>query len=151
MEKTEFCPICNSEIDAEGRSCPTCGYHFLGSTQQFKPVSVSAEEIKAETKTESTQAQLRVVRGPQIQAIFTLGDVPLTIGRSPQCEIFLNDMTVSREHARITPSASGHVIEDLQSYNGVWIDSENVEQGELKEGDIIQIGVFCLVYQKDGN
>lgn len=148
---SEVCPVCNSTVEAEDEACSVCGYHFLGSTQKFQPVNVSSEDLARDSKKLSTKAQLRVVRGPQIAAMFALEDKPLTIGRSPQCEIFLNDMTVSREHARIEPVEAGHKITDLNSYNGVWIDNESVESSILKEGDILQIGVFCLVYQKDAN
>lgn len=145
----EICPVCNNPIEADQQTCATCGYHFLGSTQKFKPVDVSSEDIVANTKKSSANAQLHVVRGPQIAAIFTLDEKPLTIGRSPQCEIFLNDMTVSRQHATVELTDEGHKITDLNSYNGVWVDNNNVESYVLKEGDIVQIGAFCLTYQKD--
>ena len=52
-------------------------------------------------------AALRVVRGPQTGVSIQLGDAPQTIGRSPQRDVFLNDMTVSREHASVEPADGG--------------------------------------------
>ena len=80
--------------------------------------------------------------------IFELGDAPLSIGRSPRCDIFLNDMTVSREHASIERCVDGYQITDAHSYNGVWIDNTSIESVVLNDGDIIQIGVFCLLYRE---
>jgi pSer/pThr/pTyr-binding forkhead associated (FHA) protein len=70
------------------------------------------------------------------------------VGRSPQCDIFLNDMTVSREHATIRPEAGEFVIKDSNSFNGIWINNQNVEEAVLEEGDIVQIGAFCLLFNK---
>lgn len=144
---SEKCPICGNAIESDASACPSCGFKLLGSTQKFKPFEINGEEVKPVAEPPARTAALRVVRGPQIETVFHLGDKPLTIGRSPRCDIFLNDMTVSREHARIVPIEGGYRIEDANSYNGVWVNNENVEGATLKDGDILQIGVFCLVYQ----
>ncbi len=94
-------------------------------------------------------AALHVVRGPQTGVTYQLGDQALTIGRSPQCDLFLNDMTVSREHASVEPADGGYVIRDANSFNGVWVNNESVETRRLVSGDVIQIGAFCLVYKEE--
>jgi len=91
-------------------------------------------------------AVLRVVHGPQIEMTFHLEEGTYTIGRSPQCDIFLNDMTVSRKHALLFPTGKGFSIKDTNSFNGVWINNISVNETVLKDGDIIQIGAFCLMY-----
>ena len=80
---------------------------------------------------------------------YALGSEPVTIGRSPQCAIFLNDMTVSRMHATIEPEDGCYVIRDANSFNGVWVNNENVEARTLRPGDFIQIGTFCLQYEEN--
>ena len=95
------------------------------------------------------RAALRVVRGPQTGTTFTLDDDLLSIGRSPQCGVFLNDMTVSRQHATIMRTERGRLITDEHSFNGVWVNNENVDAHLLQAGDIIQIGAFCLLYQEE--
>ena len=98
---------------------------------------------------QTQQAELRVVRGPQTGVAFQLGDRGLTVGRSPQCDIFLNDMTVSREHAVIEPvDGGGYVIRDENSFNGVWVSNDSIDEHRLASGDIIQIGAFLLLYQE---
>ena len=67
-----------------------------------------------------------------------------------QCDVFLNDMTVSREHAVIEPSTGTFSIRDTNSFNGVWVNNANIEESyTLVHGDIIQIGAFCLLYQEE--
>ena len=72
----------------------------------------------------------------------------MSVGRDPQCDIFLNDMTVSREHAEIEVTGEGCVIRDKNSFNGVWVNDRAVEACALKPGDVIQIGAFCLIYRE---
>ena len=72
----------------------------------------------------------------------------MKLGRDPKCDIFLNDMTVSREHAELEISERGCVIRDLDSFNGVWVNDRMVDACLLKSGDIIQLGAFCLIYKE---
>ncbi len=141
------CPVCSNPIDPDVSACPHCGFKLLGSTQQFKPVLLGDEPIAEEAKLVQ-EATLRVVRGPQTGVAFQLGDKKLVVGRSPQCDIFLNDMTVSREHATIKPADGGYVIRDENSFNGVWVSNDSIDEHRLASGDIIQIGAFLLLYQE---
>lgn len=145
----ETCPVCGNPIEANQEACSSCGYHFLGATQSFAPVAVENAETVSQKKKVSPTAQLRVIRGPQTGALFSLGLETLTIGRNPQCDIFLNDMTVSRDHAKIEKSDAGYTLVDLNSFNGVWVNNKNVETTLLCEGDIIQVGAFCLAFQQE--
>ncbi|MEG0477511.1 MAG: FHA domain-containing protein [Raoultibacter sp.] len=144
----DLCPICNSPVDAHDSVCPACGFKLFGSTQSFTPLKLSGEDTLASAPPASYKAMLRVVHGPQIETIFNLGETPLTIGRSPECDIFLNDMTVSRQHATVTLGSDGYSIVDTNSFNGIWINNKNVNDALLKEGDIVQIGAFCLIYEE---
>lgn len=144
---SETCPVCNNPLEEGAAACPSCGFKLLGSTQRFKPVALAEEAIPAPEKPHEA-ASLRVIRGPQTEMVFAIGDAPLIVGRSPQCDVFLNDMTVSREHATVEPGASGVVIRDANSFNGVWVNNENVDARVLKAGDVVQIGAFCLLYQE---
>lgn len=144
------CPVCNGPITPQDAACPACGFKLLGSTQEFKPLTLDAQGqpvVQPQAKAAQT-ASLTVIRGPQIDTCYKLDDKMLTVGRSPQCDIFLNDMTVSREHATIQPRNGEFVIKDSQSFNGIWINNQNVDEAVLEEGDIVQIGAFCLLYNK---
>lgn len=87
---------------------------------------------------------LTVVRGPQTGVAFVLEPRVLVVGRDPKCDIFLNDMTVSRDHARIEPVGGTFQIIDDDSFNGVWVNNENVHTALLHDGDFVQIGAFAL-------
>ena len=143
------CPVCSSSINEHDKTCPSCGFTFLESTQSFQPVTITSEDLVASAQKAQNPAMLRIIRGPQIEATFSLNDDEYNIGRNPQNEIFLNDMTVSREHARIRRNGSAYEIEDANSFNGVWVNNKSIETGILHDGDIVQIGAFCLLYQEN--
>lgn len=141
---TKKCPVCMYEMESTQASCPQCGFRFLGETQEFKPIvidPINDLDGKIEPK-----AVLRVVRGPQVGTIYKLDKDTITLGRNPQCDIFLNDMTVSRLHANIHRAGDAYVIQDEQSYNGVWVNNVSVDQKVLEQGDFVQIGRFGFVF-----
>lgn len=144
----ETCPVCGNELAPDAAACPACGFKVLGTTQKFQPLDMHGS-ASPKPSIEDREAVLRVVRGPQTGMAFRLSGDRLTVGRSPQCDVFLNDMTVSRSHATIERAGEGFVITDDNSFNGVWVNNENKEAHELKAGDIVQIGAFCLVYQDE--
>lgn len=92
---------------------------------------------------------LSIIKGPQAGSSFPLGGSTITIGRDPANSIFLNDMTVSRSHARVTISATGATVEDLGSLNGTWVDGAIVNAAPLHDGSSLQIGTFTLVYHEN--
>ena len=142
-----ICPICNNPLEEGAASCPHCGYHALGSTQSFTPLKFGADgQLKSESNPQ--RFELRIVRGPQTGMDILLRDGNMSIGRDPQCDIFLNDMTVSRKHASIEVNKDGCVIRDANSFNGVWVNDRSVDACLLKSGDVIQIGAFCLVFRE---
>jgi pSer/pThr/pTyr-binding forkhead associated (FHA) protein len=73
------------------------------------------------------------------------GDV-FTIGRSPQSDLFLDDVTVSRHHARVSLDADGYLVEDLNSLNGTYVNRKRIERHQLVDGDELQIGKFKLAF-----
>ena len=92
---------------------------------------------------------LTIVKGPQIGEVFELDEPMITLGREPKNSVFLNDMTVSRSHARMDLSniASGYAtIEDLGSLNGTWVDGAIASRASLRDGSTIQIGTFRMVF-----
>ncbi len=91
---------------------------------------------------------LTIIKGPQSGNTFELCDSVTSIGRDPANEIFLNDMTVSRAHAKIVRGPVQTVIEDLGSLNGTWVDGAIVNSASLREGSTVQIGTFTLVYHE---
>lgn len=127
--------------------CSACGYRLVESTQEFAPIALDNIDQHV-SSSEAFRAELRVVRGPQTGIALELKTGTVSLGRDPSCDIFLNDMTVSRHHASIETSDSGCIITDTNSYNGVWVNDKMIESCLLVPGDVIQIGAFCLVYRE---
>jgi pSer/pThr/pTyr-binding forkhead associated (FHA) protein len=69
-----------------------------------------------------------------------------TIGRSPDCDIFLDDVTVSRHHAILRRNDRRFVIEDQGSLNGTFVNRRRIESAELGDGDELQIGKYRLTF-----
>ncbi len=143
------CPVCGSPVEPDESACAACGFKLLGSTQSFRPIQMEVSSVAVDAAAQPKHARIRVTRGPQPEAVFRLSDRELSVGRSPQCDIFLNDMTVSRDHATICPLGNGYEVIDRNSFNGVWVNNASVERRLLKPGDVLQIGVFCLVYEEE--
>ncbi len=119
---TKKCPVCMYEMESTQASCPQCGFRFLGETQEFKPI---------------------------VGTIYKLDKDTITLGRNPQCDIFLNDMTVSRMHAQIDLIDGCFILKDVDSFNGVWVNNASIDSRALKSGDFIQIGKFAFVYDEE--
>jgi pSer/pThr/pTyr-binding forkhead associated (FHA) protein len=70
-----------------------------------------------------------------------------TIGRSPDCDIFLDDVTVSRKHAVLLRRDDGYYIEDQGSLNGTFLNRKRIESSaKLDNGDELQIGKYKLTF-----
>jgi pSer/pThr/pTyr-binding forkhead associated (FHA) protein len=69
-----------------------------------------------------------------------------TIGRSPDCGIFLDDVTVSRKHAVLREQNGGFFVEDQGSLNGTFVNRKRVESAQLEDGDELQIGKYRLTF-----
>lgn len=74
-------------------------------------------------------------RGP-----VSLGDTPVRIGRSHECEIEIDDGSISRKHALIRPDGDRYEIVDLNSTNGVMVNEQAVTSARLRSGDRVRIG-----------
>ncbi|GAB3103501.1 FHA domain-containing protein [Lysobacter terrae] len=73
---------------------------------------------------------------------------PVTIGRSPECDIHINDLGLSRVHARLVPGEDGVVIEDLSATNGTFINDRRVIKERARKGD--EIGFDKLRFRLSG-
>jgi pSer/pThr/pTyr-binding forkhead associated (FHA) protein len=91
---------------------------------------------------------LTIEKGPQRGLTYVLGPGNTVAGRSGDCDIFLADVTVSREHARFAVDAGGLSMTDLGSTNGTYVNGRRHEAGKLHEGDTLLIGKFQLRVSK---
>jgi hypothetical protein len=89
---------------------------------------------------------LLVQRGPNAGSRFLLDKDVTSAGRSPDSDIFLDDVTVSRRHAEFFRGAQGFLVRDVGSHNGTYVNRERIEEVLLGTGDEVQIGKYRLVF-----
>src|SRR5436309_2043999 len=89
--------------------------------------------------------------GPGMGSRYTLTDKPLVLGRGNDCEIRINDHSVSRRHARIQPGADGYYAVDLQSTNGTYVNDVPASMYKLKDGDYLRVGNCIYRFLMGGN
>jgi pSer/pThr/pTyr-binding forkhead associated (FHA) protein len=104
------------------------------------------EVIAAIQGSKSEKSMLIIARGPNKGSRFLISPEGVTIGRSADSDIFLDDITVSRLHARIAKVDDGFVLTDQGSLNGTYFDNAPITQRELLSGDEFQIGKFHLLF-----
>jgi putative peptidoglycan lipid II flippase len=89
---------------------------------------------------------LEIVSGDRAGERFPIQGERTTIGRTPEADVFLDDLSVSREHAVIVDTVDGLYIDDLDSRNGTFVNRRRIEAHLLEHGDKIQIGRVALVF-----
>ncbi len=107
---------------------------------------ITAEEQEAIAALPSGSALLIVRRGPNAGARFLLDTDVTTVGRHPDADIFLDDVTVSRRHAEFLRHATAFEVRDLSSLNGTYFDGVRIETALLSDGAEVQIGKFRLTF-----
>jgi hypothetical protein len=136
------CDNCGATNMAGANFCNACGTALLVD----EPTSASLPRVGQDSPDSPGTPQLVVTRGPLAGARYALSDGETTLGRHPDSSIFLDDVTVSRRHAKVVGTSAGRQITDVGSLNGTYVDGERVESADLREGAQIQIGKFRLVY-----
>jgi pSer/pThr/pTyr-binding forkhead associated (FHA) protein len=139
------CSGCSGVVSPEDRVCPSCGLKVQGTTTSFEPVALDGKS--AAPSSGNDEGPLLVVRkGPQPGERFFVDRPRLVIGRDPGSDIFLNDMTVSREHAVVVSDELGVRVADAGSLNGTYVNGVVAEEAALADGDVLQIGTFQMLF-----
>jgi len=85
---------------------------------------------------------LVIERGPQTGMTYVLPPGNTTVGRHPESDIFLNDVTISRQHCRFLLEEGRLVVEDSGSTNGTYVNDARVDEAQLRAGDEVVVGRF---------
>ncbi len=137
--------MCAAALEAGATVC-TCGFKLGMPTQQFEPVTAAIPEVTSGVPRTNTPV-LEVASGVYEGEQFVLGQGTFTLGRDPKCDVFLNNMTVSRQHASINVDGTSVLFTDLGSLNGSWVDGAVVDEAYLHPGSHIQIGTFVMIFK----
>jgi hypothetical protein len=160
-----FCTGCGEANPENARYCWQCGTALIRSggdratagettSMIFTGVEGSdgdfGEEQAADAAAVDTlppnTALLVVRRGPNAGSRFLLDSELTEVGRRPDSDIFLDDVTVSRRHAEFYRHGSTFAVRDVGSLNGTYVNRERIEEAALTGGDEVQIGKFRLVF-----
>lgn len=137
-----FCSSCGSALDSlEDRTIT------LTALDPLQDAPGPDDDIAVPIGELPNEVGVLIVRaGAQAGARFPLEHLVTRLGRHPDSEISLDDITVSRRHADIERTAQGYVVTDAGSLNGTYVNQQRVERMSLRHGDELQIGKFRLVF-----
>ncbi|NLE71599.1 MAG: FHA domain-containing protein [Actinomycetales bacterium] len=122
------------------------GEGVTGAADYDAPAGLSPEAQAAVAALPPTSALLVVQRGPSAGARFLLDADRTVAGRSPDADIFLDDVTVSRKHVEFVREGDEFVVRDVGSLNGTYVNRDRIERAVLKAGDEVQIGKFRMTF-----
>ena len=148
-----YCPECGFQNPESANYCSKCGALLVKdeggaeTTQTYTPEEIADEEGPLdEIAAEGPALVVRSGGGRAGEHFIPEGD-RTTIGRSPDNDIFLDDVTVSRKHAVVLQSGAELRIEDLGSLNGTFVNRRRIDAAtQLESGDEVQIGKYRLSF-----
>jgi pSer/pThr/pTyr-binding forkhead associated (FHA) protein len=149
------CPECGF-VNADGANyCQRCGA-FVGTPEPAPTEPVTAtyrvgetgELIAVDLESAAEQGAVLVIRsgGGRVGESFSLTGERMTIGRRPDADVFLDDVTVSRDHALLVRRGDGWHLDDLGSLNGTYVNRERIESRRLAAADELQVGKYKLTF-----
>ncbi len=141
-EGANYCQKCGAYVGgpAEGESDePTTMTYTVDDTGEMQPIDIDKAVARS-------GAALVIRSGGRAGESFTLTEDRVSIGRSPDAGVFLDDVTVSRNHALLVRRRDGLYIDDLGSLNGTYVNRRRIESHLLADGDEIQVGKYKLSY-----
>ena len=138
-ETANYCQKCGALLSGDSPGESTATYR-VGETGEFIPVDL--DDVVA-------HGAALVIRsgGGRAGESFAIGGERMTIGRRPDSDVFLDDITVSRDHAILVRRASDYYLDDCGSLNGTYINRNRIESQRLVDGDELQIGKYKLAFR----
>jgi pSer/pThr/pTyr-binding forkhead associated (FHA) protein len=156
MSSYVFCNQCGHRNPPTSTFCSSCGSPLdslddrtitLAAVDPLQDAPGREDDIVVPVGELPTEVGVLIVRaGAQAGARFPLIETVTHLGRHPDSEISLDDITVSRRHADIARTPDGYVVSDAGSLNGTYVNQERVDRVVLRHGDELQIGKFRLVF-----
>lgn len=148
------CPECGFANAQGANYCQRCGA-FLAEADPPSDPSTASFQVGETDDTDAVDLDELRSRGPALVIrsgggrageTFPLEQDRLTVGRSPDSDIFLDDVTVSRDHAIIVQRGHDYHLDDCGSLNGTYVNRQRVDSRLLRHGDELQIGKYKLAF-----
>ncbi|GIU83519.1 MAG: hypothetical protein KatS3mg008_0294 [Acidimicrobiales bacterium] len=136
------------------RFCSSCGAELDGDRTQQSPLPDLADADESASLAGASfveelapgEGALVVNHGPLAGARFLLNRDVTTLGRHPDSDVFLDDVTVSRRHAEIHRRGDVFEVRDVGSLNGTYVNRQRVESAVLAHGDRLQVGRYRFLF-----
>jgi hypothetical protein len=148
-----YCPECGFQNSESANYCSKCGALLVKdeggaeTTQTYTPEEIADEDGPLDEIAAEGPALVVRSGGGRAGEYFSPRAERTTIGRSPDNDIFLDDVTVSRKHAVLVQSSGVIQIEDLGSLNGTFVNRRRIDSAtRLESGDEVQIGKYRLSF-----
>jgi pSer/pThr/pTyr-binding forkhead associated (FHA) protein len=141
-EGANYCQRCGAFVgqkEPKRDDVTTATYVIDDETGELRPVDV-------EDVVEGGGALVIRSGGGRVGQSFPLRGERMVIGRSPEAEIFLDDVTVSRDHAVLVRRAGGWYLDDSGSLNGTYVNRKRIDSHRLEDSDELQVGKYKLTY-----
>jgi pSer/pThr/pTyr-binding forkhead associated (FHA) protein len=143
----------------EARFCSSCGAPLVPDEDAMTTLTLAAveaadveDELERYLEELPPGVGLLVVRhGPETGSSYRLEQPVTAIGRHPDSDIFLDDITVSRRHVQLDKDDQGYVLRDVGSLNGTYVNRERVDEVRLAHGDEVQVGRYRLSFVLGGS
>jgi hypothetical protein len=140
-----YCPECGFQSPEAATYCSRCGALIVRETVGETTMSLGPDEIDTLPEIDGPALVVRSGGGRAGESFEAIGDRAL-IGRSPECDVFLDDVTVSRRHAELTREGNVFTIRDLGSLNGTFVNRRRIESSVLEDDDEVQIGKYRMTF-----
>ena len=144
-----YCPECGFQNPEAANYCARCGAYLRRDEQGETTLSLDLDELGHEgLPSGEPRGPALVVRagGGRAGETFDMAGLRTLIGRSPDCHVFLDDVTVSRRHAEVVHENEDYVIRDLGSLNGTFVNRHRIESSVLATDDEVQIGKYRMTF-----
>lgn len=147
-----YCPECGFQNPETANYCSRCGALLALETGTETTMSFDVDEASEESESLLSALGITgpalVVRsgGGMAGQSFQPADGRTLVGRSPECAVFLDDVTVSRRHAEIVRDGDTFTIRDLGSLNGTYVNRRRIESAVLENDDEVQVGKYRLTF-----
>ena len=134
-----YCQRCGAYLATSDPAGPSTATYRVGETGELEAIDWSGLPHGGATL---------VIRagGGRAGETFQLSGDRMTVGRRPDSDVFLDDVTVSRDHAIIVQRGGEHYLDDCGSLNGTYVNRQRIESHRLQDGDELQIGKYKLAF-----